>query len=346
MKIVYSPRHALHHGKGELNDGVIMPCHERPERVETIAHALRQAGFADWVTPGPVDRAALVRVHSPDYLDFLEGVWDAWVAERGVAEDDAPDALPLVWPVRSLRTVRPLHIDGQLSYFSMDAGTPVMKGTWEAVCSTASCALTAVSLVAGGERFAFSLGRPPGHHAAKDVLGGYCYLNHAAIAAQTARDAGAARVAILDVDYHHGNGTQAIFYDRDDVLVVNIHADPAHEFPYFLGYADETGEGPGEGFTANLPLPFGTDWAVYAQALEAACARVAEYAPDLLVVSFGFDTYDGDPISQFKLTTEDFTKIGARIARLGLPTAIILEGGYAVEALGTNVVSALEGFAS
>ncbi len=340
MKIVYSPRHVLHHGRGELNDGEIQPCFEKPERVETVKAALEKAGFKDWVAPGRVDESAFARVHAPDYVAFLKDCWPAWVAEHG--EDT--DALPLIWPVRSLRAVRPDHIDGIISYYAMDAGTPIGSGTWEGVREGAFCALTALDLVSGGERAAFSLARPPGHHASRDVYGGYCYFNHAAITAQAALDGGAGRVAVLDVDYHHGNGTQAIFYDRADVLVVNIHADPRQEFPYFLGYADERGEGAGEGFTTNLPLPFGTGWETYAEALETACARVADYAPDCLVLSFGFDTYDGDPISKFRLQTEDFARLGARVARLNLPTVIILEGGYAVGALGDNVVSALKGF--
>ncbi|MGF1456402.1 MAG: histone deacetylase family protein [Alphaproteobacteria bacterium] len=344
MKIVYSPKHVRHHGRGELNDGEIQPCNERPERALTVKAALEAAGFADWTEPPVHSLAALERVHSPDFLAFLERCWTDWLAEHGDADGNAPDALPLIWPVRSLRAVRPEHIDGIISYYAMDAGTPIGPGTWEAVTHAAFCALTAVDLVSKGARAVFSLARPPGHHAAGDVYGGYCFLNNAAIAAQAFRDAGASRVAVLDVDYHHGNGTQAIFYGRGDVLVVNVHADPRWEFPYFLGHADETGAGAGEGATVNLPLPFGTDWAGYAPALDAACDTVSAFAPDALVVSFGFDTYEGDPISRFRLKTEDFAPLGARLAGLRLPTAIIMEGGYAVDALGTNVVRALTGF--
>ncbi len=344
MKIVYSPAHTRHHGRGELNDGEIQPCNERPERALTVKAALEGAGFADWIGPRPADQATLERVHSADFLAFMERCWADWLTEHGDGRGNAPDALPLIWPVRSLRAVRPEHIDGIISFYAMDAGTPIGPGTWDAVIEAAACAQTAAALVCGGERAVFSLSRPPGHHASRDVYGGYCYLNHAAIAAQAFRDAGAARVAVLDVDYHHGNGTQAIFYDRADVLVVNVHADPRWEFPYFLGHADEIGVGAGEGFTANFPLPFGTDWSSYAPALEAACERVTAFSPDVLVVSFGFDTFEGDPISRFRLKTEDFAPLGARLARLGLPTAIIMEGGYAVEALGANVVNALKGF--
>ncbi len=343
MKIVYSPLHTRHHGRGELNDGEIQPCFEKPDRAFAVKAALEAAGFEDWVTPHASDPGAAGRVHDADYLTFLERCWSRWLAEHGDGQGNAPDALPLIWPVRTLRSRRPEHIDGVLSYYAMDAGTPIGPGTWEAATAGAAAAVTAADLVATGADAAFCLTRPPGHHAARDTFGGYCYLNNAAIAVQRLRDTGASRVGVLDVDYHHGNGTQSIFYRRSDVLVVNVHADPRWEFPYFLGHADETGEGQGEGLTANFPLPFGTDWAGYRPTLEAACERMERFGPDVIVVSFGFDTFDGDPISRFKLQTEDFARIGARIAKLDRPTVVIMEGGYNVEALGANVVSGLTG---
>ncbi len=175
-------------------------------------------------------------------------------------------------------------------------------------------------------------------------MGGYCYINNAAVAAQWFRDQGAARVAILDVDYHHGNGTQEIFYERADVQVINLHGDPMTEYPFFLGHADEKGAGAGEGFNHNYPMPFGTAWEDWSASLEDACARLAAYAPDVVVVSLGVDTFEKDPISHFKLTSEDFPKIGRRIARLGLPTLFVMEGGYAVDEIGVNAVGVLTGF--
>ncbi len=344
MKILYTERHALHHGRGELNDGIIMPCHERPDRAHIVRRALETAGGHIFLDPDAHDDAAILGVHDADYLDFLRTVWPRWVAERGLSDDTTPDVLPLIWPVRSLRAVRPRHIDGVVSYHAMDAGTPIMRGTWDAVRAGADAALTAARMVSGDGEPVFVLTRPPGHHASTDQFGGYCYLNNAAICAQGFRDAGADRVAILDVDYHHGNGTQAIFEARGDVLVINIHADPRDEFPYFLGYAEETGIGAGEGSTVNLPLPHGTAWDGYAPALETALARLRAFGPDALVISWGFDTYEHDPISKFKLVPDDFAWLGTAMAGLRLPTAIIMEGGYAVEALGTNVVKGLEGF--
>jgi acetoin utilization deacetylase AcuC-like enzyme len=205
-------------------------------------------------------------------------------------------------------------------------------------------AQTAQRLVAGGARAAFALCRPPGHHAASDMYGGYCFLNNAAIAAQMFRDQGAGRVAVLDVDFHHGNGTQDIFYGRDDVLFCSLHGQPEDAFPHFLGYADETGSGGGEGFTVNYPMPPGTPFAIWGAALDDAIARIASYGPDALVVSLGVDTYKEDPISFFKLDSPDFLTMGDRIAKLGLPTLFVMEGGYAIDEIGLNTVNVLEGF--
>jgi acetoin utilization deacetylase AcuC-like enzyme len=253
--------------------------------------------------------------------------------------------MPFVWPVPGLRAdVPPEDIDGLLGFYSMDAGATFVRGTWEAVKASHDVALTAAELVRGGERAAFALCRPPGHHAGARFAGGYCFVNNAAVAAEWLRMNGAGRVSVLDVDYHHGNGTQAIFYGRGDVQVVNIHADPLVEYPYFLGHADERGVGAGEGANLNLPLPHGTDFGAWSEALEAGCRAVAAFAPDLLVVSLGVDTYKGDPISQFRLDTADYPRIGARIAGLGLPTLFVMEGGYAVEEVGANAVGVLQGF--
>ena len=175
-------------------------------------------------------------------------------------------------------------------------------------------------------------------------MGGYCFLNNAAVAAQTLLDQGAKRVVVLDVDYHHGNGTQSIFYQRADVLFISIHGDPLTEYPFYLGHADERGEGAGLGFNLNLPLPAGSSVAKWFAALDAACARISQYAPDALVVSLGLDTYVGDPISQFALATEDFSTLGRRLAGLGLPTALVLEGGYAATELGANALQVIHGF--
>jgi len=237
-----------------------------------------------------------------------------------------------------------LHIDGKLGYFAMAIETAITSGTWEAACCSAACAQTAQQLVSAGEAVAFALCRPPGHHAAADLYGGYCFLNNAAIAAQGFLDSGAQRVAILDVDFHHGNGTQDIFYQRDDVLFLSLHGDPAHAFPHFLGYADETGTGKGDGYNFNYPMPPGTLYSQWHAALQQAMSQIRQYNPDVLVVSLGVDTFHNDPISFFKLQSTDFTHYGAELATLDTPTLFVMEGGYAVEEIGVNTVNVLEGF--
>jgi acetoin utilization deacetylase AcuC-like enzyme len=239
---------------------------------------------------------------------------------------------------------RPDSISGQLGYYAMAGETSIGPGTWEAVQAAADVALSGAKRLAAGERGVFSLCRPPGHHAAHDLYGGYCFLNNAAIAAQSLRDGGAARVAILDVDFHHGNGTQDIFYDRDDVLFVSLHGDPLQCFPYFSGHADETGAGAGLGFNLNLPLPRGTAYDRWSAALARGLDAIRTFRADALVVSLGVDTYEGDPISSFKLSSDDFRRYGRAIGTLGLPTLFVMEGGYAVADIGINVVNVLTGY--
>jgi acetoin utilization deacetylase AcuC-like enzyme len=201
-------------------------------------------------------------------------------------------------------------------------------------------------MVKAGEQGVFGLCRPPGHHAAADYCGGYCFVNNAAVAAQWLRDQGAARVSILDIDYHHGNGTQSIFYDRDDIQFVSLHGDPRQEYPYFLGYADEIGHGGGEGFNVNYPMVWGTGFDVWGQALRDACHEIVSYSPEAVVVSLGVDTFEKDPISQFKLKSADYIKAGEIIAGLEKPTVFLMEGGYAVAEIGMNAVNVLSGFES
>ncbi|HEY0624480.1 histone deacetylase family protein [Sphingomonas sp.] len=341
MKTIYSEAQVLHDPQGEINRGVIGQPYEAPVRVLNVIEAVRQAGLGPVDAPDDFGLAPIARVHDRAYLSFLEGAHAEWVALGRPG-----DAIPLASPIRSFRSDRvPASLDGRLSYYSFDISTPITPGSWVNARASANVALTgARAVLEGKERAAFSLCRPPGHHAGADFYGGYCFVNNAAIAAQYLRDNGAARVAILDVDYHHGNGTQAIFYDRADVSYVSIHADPSSDFPYFLGYADETGAGAGEGCNYNLPLPRGIGWEVYEETLEAALRAVASLRPDALVVSLGVDTFDGDPLSGFRLATPDFARLGRRIAATGLPALLVFEGGYALDALGANIVSFLTGY--
>jgi acetoin utilization deacetylase AcuC-like enzyme len=297
------------------------------------------AAIGSTEAPEDCGEAPLLRVHTPEYIAFLKTAFQDW---RALGRDG--DAFPYTFPVVGRRPLRLTRIDALLGQYSFDTSTPVGEGSWTAAYWGAQTALGGLDALLGGDRSAFAFCRPPGHHAGADYMGGYSYLSNAAIAAEAALAAGRNRVAILDIDYHHGNGTQDVFWRRGDVLFVSIHADPATDYPYYWGHADETGEGEGEGSTLNLPLPRGTRLPAFERALGEALDRIAAFDADLLICSYGADTYAGDPISHFSIETEDYPLLARRIAGLGLPTLIVMEGGYAVEALGANVAAFLSGF--
>jgi len=343
MLTVFNHLHTVHHGKVEMFRGQLVPCFEVPARADYVLRELQERNIGRIESPVEFDEGVFARVHSQRYLDFLAGAWSEWVALDPANADR--DALPSYWPIRTFRfDVLPVSFAARMGLFSYDAGTPLTAGTWQAARAGAFCALTAAAHVLRGERAAFALTRPPGHHAGADFFGGYCFLNNAAIAAQALRDAGVDRVAVLDIDYHHGNGTQAIFYDRADVQFTSIHGDPHTEYPYYLGYADERGAGDGVGFNRNIPLPRGTGFVQWREALEEALRGIADFKAGALVVSLGLDTFEGDPIAGFTLTTPDYLRIGEDLARAGLPTVFVFEGGYAVAEVGANAVNVLDGF--
>ena len=329
-----------------------MPHVEVPDRADRVLAAVVAAGLGP-VHEVAVDeravRAVAERLHEPAMLDFLATAWQRWSAEGHEV-----DALPMVWPVPALRfsgpeaTWVPDDVQGQLACWCFDAGTPIGPGTWPAALASASCALAAADGLAAVDDAAgptFALCRPPGHHAAPGAFGGYCYLNNSAIAAQRLLDGGRSRVAVLDVDYHHGNGTQAVFWERSDVLTISVHADPSKAYPYFSGHASEVGGGAGTGANLNLPLPDGTGWDDYAVALDAAVAALVAFRPEALVVALGVDTHTADPISGFDLAAGDYARLGSRIGALGLPTVVVLEGGYALAEIGPTVVELLAALA-
>jgi len=343
MKTFYNHLHAQHQGKVEMFRGALVPCFEVPARADHVLAELNRRKLGAVQQPHSFDDSALTAIHSPRYLNFLATAWDQWVALDPANADK--DILPSVWPTRTFRTdIEPDNFAAKVGLYSYDAGSPFTAGTWVAARAGANCALSAAQAVLEGDRAAFALSRPPGHHAGADFFGGYCFLNNAALAAQYLRDHGLARVAVLDVDYHHGNGTQAIFYDRPDVFFASIHGDPRTEYPFYLGHADETGAGAGLGANLNLPLPRGTDYATWAAALETALERIQRYGAQALVVSLGMDTFAGDPISGFTLHSDDYLRVGERLAGAGLPTVFIFEGGYAVAEVGINAVNVLEGY--
>ena len=339
MKVVYSEDHRLHFPQGELYGGEFVTPFERPSRVEYILRELKHRKMADLMAPAKLDLKPLRKIHDREFLAFLESAWAEWTQAgfRG-------EIIPTGFPARGMRQKKPRHIDGKVGYYILSMETCITAGTWDAALASVSVAQTAQKLVAAGASSAFALCRPPGHHAHHDMYGGYCFLNNAAIAAQGFLDTGAKRVAILDVDFHHGNGTQDIFYGRDDVLFCSLHGQPEDAFPYFLGYKDEKGAGKGEGYNVNYPLPPGAKYDVWGAALADALRKIKRYKPDALVVSLGVDTFKDDPISFFKLISDDFKTYGGAIARLKLPSLFVMEGGYAVEAIGINTVNVLEGF--
>ena len=339
MITVYSDKHRLHAPKNELYGGELVTPFESPFRAELILEAVREAGLGPVIAPETLAMGTVLAVHDAGYVRFLETAWQRWSTEGYASE-----AIPTCFPARRMAQRPPDDIDGLLGYYAFASETAITAGTWEAALAATHCALTGAKRLGDGDRGAFALCRPPGHHAARDLLGGYCFLNNAAVAAQWLRDAGAARVAVLDVDFHHGNGIQDIFYDRGDVLFASIHGDPKDAFPHFLGFADETGSGEGEGCTVNYPLPRGTGYDRWSEALDDALARIRDFGAEALVVSLGVDAYEHDPISFFRLTSDDFTRCGEAIGRLGLPTLFCMEGGYGVPEIGLNTANTLRGF--
>jgi acetoin utilization deacetylase AcuC-like enzyme len=335
MKTFYSAAHLAHDPGMEFEAGRLSPAVEIPARAERILAEIGTRKLGAVLTPKMFADELISRVHDAGLIAFLEDAHRSWLERYG---QDAPNAIPSAWPARGMKPRgRDGDVETQLGTYSFDTATPIMKGTWRAARDAVNVALSAADSVLNGDRAAFGLTRPPGHHAGGDIFGGYCYLNNVAIAAQWLADQGK-RVAILDVDYHHGNGTQSIFY------ALSVHADPAFAFPHFLGFADETGEAAGEGANLNIPLGKGTDWASYAVALGHGISRVRAFGPDVLLVSLGLDTFEDDPIARFALKRIDYFRLGEAIAGARLPTVFLFEGGYNIDALGEITVNVLEGF--
>ncbi len=336
MKIFSSPHQLAHTPELELHNGEMVPYAEKASRLDALCVA-----FDSVSESADHGLAPVLAVHHKDYIAFLQRAYGEW-QQAG----RSGDAFPYVFPIRRRRALDLSRIDGQLGRYAFDCGTPIAEHTWQAAYWSAQTALSGMADVLAGARTSVALCRPPGHHAGRDYMGGYCYLNSAGIAAQMAIESGAARVAILDVDYHHGNGTQDIFYERGDVLTISLHADPATDYPFYWGHADETGEGAGRGLNRNLPMPRGTGWDTYRGALESALETVMDFAPDVLVVPFGADTFRGDPISHFEIDTPEYSDMGTLIAQSGLPCLIVTEGGYNIDYLGENILSFVSPFAN
>jgi acetoin utilization deacetylase AcuC-like enzyme len=338
MKTFYSEKHKLRDAKTELYGGQLVQPFERPSRAEYIHDRVAEVGLGPIVTPDDFGMGPILKVHDADFVQFLQEAWALWEKEGFKGE-----ALPTCWPSRRMSNKKPAFIEGQLGFYALASETSYTDGTWEAAYASAQVALSATQEVLSGEH-AFALCRPPGHHAAYDMYGGYCFLNNAAVSAQYMRDNGKKRVAIVDVDFHHGNGTQDIFYAREDVFFASLHGDPMDAFPHFLGHADEIGTGRGIGFNHNFPMPPGTSFEAWRTALANALDKVAAFNADAIIISLGVDTFESDPISFFKLKSPDFITYGADIAALNLPTLFVMEGGYDISEIGLNTVNVLTGF--
>jgi acetoin utilization deacetylase AcuC-like enzyme len=337
MITVFDAAQRAHDPQFFLSSGAPQPCPEKPARIDALLGAVRRRG-------GPVVQAPdagvapIRRIHPERYLTFLQTIHRRWSRIPGASAEVIPNIHPA-----NRTDGYPLSAVGQAGFHQTDTSCPISAQTWAAAYASAQTAIHGADLVLQGERAAYALCRPPGHHAFAELAGGFCYLNNSAIAAQRLADAGR-KVAILDVDLHHGNGTQGIFYDRADVLTLSIHAHPERYYPFFWGYPDERGTGAGEGANLNLCLERGTGDKGFMAALEQAAVALTRWGADTLVLALGLDAFEGDPFAGLAVTTPGFAQIGRTVAALGLPTLIVQEGGYLCPELGDNLAAVLSGW--
>jgi acetoin utilization deacetylase AcuC-like enzyme len=346
MRIFYSPKQLAHRPEQFMRAGKFVQHLEAPERCERMVKSLAGASYVIEEPRGDFGLEAIARVHAPGYLEFLRTVWERWSELKGAG----PEVIPNVHPYRSAgddlaprRTPRAASAVAQASWYLGDLACPIGPHTWESAVAAAHTALAGAEAVLAGEHAAYALCRPPGHHAMADRAAGFCYLNNVAIAVEFMRQH-FARVAILDIDTHHGDGTQSIFYRRADVQFVSIHVDPTNYYPFFSGYADEYGAGEGEGYNLNIPLMPGNGDAEFLDALDDALEAIRTHRSEALAVSVGFDAHERDPLSVLKVTSDGYRRLGDAIAGLKLPTVIVQEGGYNLDYLGANIVAFLGGF--
>ena len=337
MEAIFSEIQNAHSPSRFLRYGAVVDYPESPGRVRRLIAGARKAGLS-FREPDAFEDSHLTAIHTRRYLDFLERGPDEWRQLPGAFPEIAPSVRPVETP-----SGYPSHILGRAGWHIMDFSGAVAAETWASARMAAFAALTAADLVSTVADSAYALCRPPGHHAYGERSGGFCYLNNAAIAAQYLRRTHR-RVAILDIDVHHGNGTQAIFYDRDDVLTVSIHADPAAYYPFYYGYADQCGAGPGEGFNLNLPVPVKSGDRIWIAALETAATKIGDFRPGALVLALGLDAHEADPLAGGAVTTQGFAGMAKIIAEADLPTVIVQEGGYLTPMLGDNLAAFLSAF--
>ena len=345
MRAFYHPDQSIHETLQFMQFGRVVRPKDLPERTEQLLGALAKHGISP-ERPRETGFEPLLAVHTQAYLDFLAGVWTRWEALPEKGPEAWPNTFPY-WSGKPEEASRPpcpaSGLVGQIGWYLGDLSVPMGPKSWMSILRSAETAVAAADAVQAGAP-AYALCRPSGHHARADRATGFCYINNASVAAQHLLKR-YKKVAILDVDAHHGDGTQQIFYGRDDVLTISIHADPDNYYPFFTGYAGETGFGAGEGFNLNLPLPHGSGREAMLAAIDTAANRIMEFAPDALVVALGYDAHKLDPIGVLKLESEDFGTIGERVKAMGLPTLNVQEGGYAIEVIGDCLDAFLSGMA-
>jgi acetoin utilization deacetylase AcuC-like enzyme len=333
MQIIYSEKQADHQPRWEWNFGKKNAYPEKTARIRTIVKELNKRGMSQIIRQ---ERSFALdhihRIHDPEMVRHIKSCANMPEGESAYAH---------IFPYRTY-TPHPKTNMIRAGYFCFDVGTTIARHTYVAAKSAVDVALTGAELIAKGkEREVFSLSRPPGHHADRRIYGGYCYFNNAAIAADYLSKGG--KVAILDLDFHHGNGTQSIFYESSHVYFASIHGDPRDYYPYFCGFKSERGEYLGHKMNHNVPLPKGVDDAAYLAELDKVLTRIKRFTPAYLVISMGFDTFESDPVGDFALTSPCYHEIGARLRRLGPPVLAVLEGGYAMKELGVNAANFAEG---
>ncbi|MEW5422886.1 histone deacetylase family protein [Amorphus sp. 3PC139-8] len=337
MKAFFDERQWHHDPKHFMANGTILPNPEQPKRIEVLKAAAESAGCR-FEAPADAGTGPIAALHTAEYIAFLKTIFPRWQRIDGAGAEVIPNIHPA-----NRSDSYPKSAVGQAGYHQADTACPIAAGTFEAAYWSAQTAVSGVDYLLSGGRAAYALSRPPGHHAFTDLAGGFCFFNNSGIAAERLRSAGK-RPAILDIDVHHGNGTQGIFYRRNDVLTVSIHADPVRFYPFFWGHAQERGDGNGLGFNLNLPLERKTGDEDYLNTLETAFERIAAFGADALVIALGLDAHIDDPFQGLAVTTPGFARIGAAIADLGLPTLFVQEGGYLSPALGDNLTHVLQGF--
>ncbi len=351
MPIVWSETHREHRPGGEVWVGVRIPGTEHPERADRILASLLEAGAAEPIGPRPLPSGALERIHSPALVEYLAGAWAGW-QESGHEDDPGQDrVVPYLFPTEGLMAglepAEPTSAAARAGRFTYDTMTLIGPGTWEAAQAAAAVALTAADLVLDGKPVAYACCRPPGHHATMDAIGGSCYLNNTALAAARLADSGRGPVAVIDIDAHHGNGTQSIFYEDPQVLTASLHVDPGHGwFPHFLGFAGETGSGPAVGSNRNLPLNPGTGDEGWLAGLRSLIEWAEAHGARSLVVALGVDAAHHDPESPLEVTIDAYREAGRLLGQMDLPAVIVQEGGYDLENVGPLVRETLLGFES